>query len=178
MRFLIFLLTINVILKEACNEKKSKQGMDQNTQSTTKSNNEIKKADVPFFSLISAEQERWVAGVKGGGRGIEYYFKIRINSGEGLLFDSIWVNNKVLKTKILQGNKLLPEGPVQFMPGDTIILRAGEVSGLKENEGMDDPVISPPPNQEGKAIIYYKENSNRHYFKIPEITERPRVNRP
>lgn len=45
------------------------------------------------FTLLEATSQDWTAGVQGGGKGTEYYFKVHIATSRELQFDSAWINN-------------------------------------------------------------------------------------
>ena len=126
------------------------------------------------FVLLSAASEDWVAGTKGGGRGTEYYFTLKITTSTPLSFDSIWVANKALPLFIANTKTSISDKPVRFKKGDTILLRA---SYLQRGEDTNQSIVASPLKFKGAALLRYYAGVKKVYFIIPQIKKRQTLNR-
>jgi len=120
--------------------------------------------------------QKWIAGVEGGGSGLNIFIPTDISSIE---FDSVYFRGKVAK---LESN--VQNG----------ILYIGRFRG--ESNQMEDIIISSEPNveynnpiprlpkmipfelKENEGIISYKKGNKTYYFKIENISERNLISYP
>lgn len=126
-----------------------------------------------YFLLINATYENWVAGVKNGGSGTEYHFKLTVNTNETLSFDSLWVNQHALKAFVAQKDGISNK-PAEYGNGDTITVRASFIK--TPNKQITN--VEPPINHSGAALLGYTVNNKRMYFTISEMEKIIGPNRP
>ena len=155
------------INNETVLNKKAEQIKTEKSENISENINE-------YFTLLSAKSEIWTAGTIGGGSGIDYYFKVKINTTEIILFDSAWINNYSFKIFISKETTSISNEPVNYYKGDNIILR---ISDLK-NQNTKIVNSIPPIKFKGSALIRYTVNSKRKYFVIKEIKKQTQLNLP
>ena len=130
-----------------------------------------------FFILLNASSEDWTAGIPNGGRGTEYYFKIKVNTQGKMLFDTAWINNKTFGIYISKGKGLISNTPTKYSYEDTIILRVSDIHSKpianKNTENNNLPI-----KYDGAALISYTVNGKKEYYTIKEIKKQPTINRP
>jgi len=126
-----------------------------------------------FFSLIHATSEKWVAGIPDGGRGTDYYFEIKINTVEKLLFDSAWIDNKAFEIFIAKKSNYNSSQQIIYGQGDTITLRVSDI----QNKSIPNKITNPPIKHDGIALIGYSVNAKRKYLSIKEIKSVKSANR-
>jgi hypothetical protein len=121
-----------------------------------------------YFTMIRATSQEWVAGIRGGGRGTDYSFKLEIATDQDLQFDTVWMNNRAYA---LFATKEKPGGssqPIVFSKGDVIVLSASEVHYEQaQSQGFIEQ--DPPQSFAGDALIGFRVNGSRMYFSVQEI---------
>jgi hypothetical protein len=127
-----------------------------------------------FFTLLSATSQSWTAGIPSGGSGIEYYFKVKINSIDKIKFDIAWINNRKFEIFISKETEAISSEPIKFTKGDIITLRVSDI----RNQNLKIENLKPPLNYEGAALIGYTVNDKQEYFIIKEIKKQTSPNRP
>lgn len=125
------------------------------------------------FTLLDATYENWASGIRGGGRGRDYFFKILIQVNEQLAFDSVWINNYSYPLIISKEKTTVNKDGIKISIGDTIILKVSDIYNkeIKKN-------ILPPMEYAGSALIRYTKETDIKYFTVKEIKEQVSVNRP
>lgn len=157
----------NIVPKETITEIPMEQTKSDNK---TDSNLENKK---DYFTLLSATSQSWTAGIPSGGSGIDYYFKVKINTEEKLLFDSAWINNRAFEIFISKETNSISSEPIKYGNGDIIILRVSDI----KNKNTKTANSNPPQKFEGAALISYTAKDKREYFIIKEIKKQTSPNR-
>jgi hypothetical protein len=140
------------------------------TEITTDNNLEKKK---DYFTLLSATSQSWTSGIAGGGSGTEYYFKIKVNTADKLLFDSAWVNNKAFQVFISKETKSISNEPIKYGNGDVISIRISDI----KNQNIKITNSNTIPKFEGAALISFTVNDKIEYFIIKEIKKQNSPNR-
>lgn len=142
------------------------------------------KAKKNYFTLLDASYQNWTAGIRGGGSGTEYYFKIKIATDESIVFDTTWINNKALKINVSKNTvgKISNTPPV-ILQNDTVILRSSVFNPSKDSPTykQDNTTVTnakPPIEYTGSALLRYYVNSKPYYFIIEDIRKTEGVNRP
>jgi hypothetical protein len=125
------------------------------------------------FTLLSATAQPWTAGVPSGGKGTEYYFKIKINTSKELTFDSAWINNQSYAIFLSKDNGAISTHPLTFVKGDSITLRISDLT----NPNTKALPSKPPMSYDGAALIGYKVKGRSFYYIIKEIQKLPPSNR-
>lgn len=128
----------------------------------------------PPIKLIKATRQKWSAGIKKGGSGLEYSFYFIMTSPGNILFDTVWINKKAFKTFVPEKKGSKSGRPVRYISGDTVVVRATEYI----NNNQSSAVINPPLKYSGSALVRYSFNSKRMYFTIKEISNISSVYQP
>lgn len=124
---------------------------------------------------INSYSENWVAGVQGGGRGIEYYFNFKILTADKIEFDTLWINNKAFKTYLQNNKKTVSDKPITFSKNDTVVVRASEFV----NERIPtNQVAKAPISYKGTALLRYTVNKKNYYYSIKKIIKKESIYRP
>lgn len=156
----------NIVQKEPITETPFEQKKSENTE-----NNVANKKD--YFTLLNATSQSWTAGIPSGGSGIDYYFKVKINTEEKISFDSAWINNSSFEIFISKETAAISSQPIKFSKGDNIILRVSEI----KNKNIKTQNSKPPIEYNGAALISYKVTDKQEYFIIKEIKKQISPNR-
>jgi hypothetical protein len=127
----------------------------------------------PPFRLLQAFSEQWRSGTRGGGRGTEYYFRIRIEKKGDLQFDTAWISNQSYPVFISKETSTATKGPVTYSRGDTVVVRVSHV----ESSGKEKSNAIPPIKYNGAGLLIYRFNNNRKFFTIPVIKKQNAPNR-
>jgi|TARA_B110001469_G_C9577565_1_gene286422 hypothetical protein len=128
------------------------------------------------LNLLNASYTEWTSGVKGGGKGREYYLKIELLS-DSITVDSLWINRKMIKAFIPQSGGIRSGNSetanYKYQRGDTLTVRASESSRMNDNSP------APPINNfNGAAILKYSIGDNTFYIPIDSLVKIPNQNRP
>ena len=127
------------------------------------------ESPLEMFTLLSASSRSWISGVYGGGSGTEYVVKITILTSKQLDFDSLWLNNSLLKLFVAQGSSV-SNMQINIKKGDEVTLRATDIH---DKNTMSN--IRPPFNFIGEALLYYRVNEERKYYIVSEIQKQTTI---
>ena len=127
------------------------------------------ESPLEMFTLLSASSKSWISGVYGGGSGTEYVVKITILTSKQLDFDSLWLNNSLLKLFVAQGSSV-SNMQINIKKGDEVTLRATDIH---DKNTMSN--IRPPFNFIGEALLYYRVNEERKYYIVSEIQKQTTI---
>ena len=125
-----------------------------------------------YFKLLSAVAEPWVAGVRGGGSGTEYYFNMVITTDQNLKFGKVWIADKSFDSFLYKEQKEITGAPITFLKGDSIAVRVSDLQNMKPG------TLAPPQNYNGEALIEYILNGKSNYFTVKEIKKLPTLYKP
>lgn len=117
-----------------------------------------------YFTIDSATQQGWAAGVEGGGSGINYHVNITMKKNVTIEFDSMWVGTYGVKLSI--ANNI-----VSFHKGSIVCLYAGQFFPYQiiyDEPGL--PVVV-PIKHEGVALIRYKIDGKIYYSEIATLKQ-------
>ena len=131
--------------------------------------NNVGESSHEMFTLLSASSRSWISGVYGGGSGTEYVVKITILTSKQLDFDSLWLNNSLLKLFVAQGSSV-SNMQINIKKGDEVTLRATDIH---DKNAMSN--IRPPFNFIGEALLYYRVNDERKYYIVSEIQKQTTI---
>ena len=131
--------------------------------------NNVGESSHEMFTLLSASSKSWISGVYGGGSGTEYVVKITILTSKQLDFDSLWLNNSLLKLFVAQGSSV-SNMQINIKKGDEVTLRATDIH---DKNTMSN--IRPPFNFIGEALLYYRVNEERKYYIVSEIQKQTTI---
>lgn len=124
-----------------------------------------------YFNLLNATSEPWVAGIRGGGSGIEHAFQIFITSDEKLIFEKVWMKENVFDVFVSKNQDATTSDPVQYTKNELITVRVSEFQSVNAEK------ILPPVPFEGEALIGFKANGQQKYFVVKEIKKLPTLYR-
>lgn len=127
------------------------------------------ESPLEMFTLLSASSRSWISGVYGGGSGTEYTITITILTSKQLDFDSLWLNNSLLKLFVAQGSSV-SNMQINIKKGDEVTLRATDIH---DKNAMSN--IRPPFNFIGEALLYYRVNEERKYYIVSEIQKQTTI---
>lgn len=143
------------------------------------------------FQFIKATSQTWSAGVRGGGRGINYEIHLlAIKSSKKISFDSLKVKDRgtfplhvivVTKDGKYQG---VSKTPI-FSQGDTIKLKASYFTKTdfipkSEQEKMETDSVAKPAmmNFTGEALITYRSGKKKKTKGVDSFEKLPNLNYP
>jgi len=135
-------------------------------------NKESQDSVESHFKLLNASKENWVAGIPAGGRGTEYFFKIKITTQQKLVFADLWVDNYMYSISVANNSASISDKPIEYGNGDEITLRASVLSSQNYE------LSKAPVQHAGDALIGYTSNGITQYLIVENITEKPTLNRP
>lgn len=122
------------------------------------------------FELLSANYQKWSAGVPDGGKGSVYFISVKVNkTSDKLKIEQLWVKDKYYDVKIFKGiDKNLQS---EFNKGDTINIIAAESDYPPEINGPKKEVKkqNPPYEYKGEALIGYKVKNKNKYFIVDKF---------
>jgi hypothetical protein len=128
------------------------------------------------IKLISASSENWLSGTNGGGKGTEYYIKIKILSSNKVEFDSLFTNKKGFKTYLANPNKGITSTPITVSKNDTITVRVSDITFPNR------PIVSQNnvsiKKFKGEALLKYYDDGKINYLLIKNISKTKSINRP
>ncbi len=118
--------------------------------------------------------QKWVAGVKGGGSGINIFISINEGVSEEFILDSVYFRGKVAKLEVKPNNKTLYIGrfktDLNTMKQDIVMS-----SDSKEEYGNQLPKIEakiPFDLKDNECVVSYKKGDETQYYKIENIIEK------
>lgn len=132
------------------------------------------------FKVQDATSQEWIAGVRGGGRGITYTIRIQVTAASSIVFDSIWINNKQLKIDVKKGENL--QAPTTLAVNDTLTLIASDATGRTPIDRMQEerapaatPPVQPPIAHSGAGLLGYSVGGTKRYFVLTQIQQLPAI---
>ena len=124
------------------------------------SNNYKLEKNIPF-NVKQAYFEKWTAGVKGGGSGLNIYFVLEKDNTEVFQINGIYIRSSYSKLKLGQPNTY--QGYIKTNENSEVISVDGNVS----NKSKDDKLIEIPFELKGnEAVVVFTKNGDKKYFKI------------
>lgn len=128
------------------------------------------------FILLEATQQSWIGGIQGSGRGVNYQFKIVIQTQKRISLDTIWLNDSKYKLEISKGRIRNYQLPLKNNDTLTLMMREffPDESTTKfinrENEKLlKVEKIKAPIKFDGRALIRFYLGEKKKYFTVKEI---------
>ncbi|KJD34139.1 hypothetical protein PK35_05280 [Tamlana nanhaiensis] len=122
----------------------------------------------PSVTLKQVYYETWVAGVKGGGSGVNLFLPIQSNTNKSVL-DSVYFQGKGTKLELI--NQQLAVGRFKTeanRPKQDIIMSNEPYAEYGQNRLTYTPKI-PFELEENECVISYLENGTKKYFKVDDV---------
>ncbi|HEX6334246.1 MAG TPA: hypothetical protein VFZ78_08455 [Flavisolibacter sp.] len=129
----------------------------------------------PPFQVLSSTFGNWTSGVRDGGKGTEYTFRILVKTARKLVFDSAWIGNRRFLAHMTKEGVASGQAPLVARAGDTLLVRVSEEYKVSRDEI---PQQSPPLKFNGAALLRYYVDGERNYFIIKSIKQVNAPNRP
>jgi len=125
----------------------------------------IKFIKKPPFSITKIYSQKWVAGVQGGGSGVNLYVSIK-NISEGVEIKEFYFGNKITEAK-----RTSKDNYVGYFKNETN--RGVIMDGNATNEATNiPPQKSPFQLAKNEVVISYSENGKVNYYKVSNIKEK------
>lgn len=116
--------------------------------------------------------QSWVAGVKGGGSGINLFIPVLGELPQNMQFDSVYFRGRASKLELATTNPVLYVGRFteKFKQNQDIIMSIDPM----EEYGNQLPTQQKIPFdlKETECVVSYKESKDTKYFKIDNIIEK------
>lgn len=119
--------------------------------------------------------ERWVAGVQGGGMGINLFIPVSKEIPATLQLDSVYFRGHSTKLELIQGENPLYVGRFQLKSNQKSDIVMS--SDPNEEYGNEAPKIAtkfPFELKDTECVVSYKLGNDTKYFKIENIFEKAR----
>lgn len=166
MKTLVILIILSIASSNSCREPKAAKTQSKEVMTTTFS--VMADSTNGYFRIVRSTSQEWVAGIRGGGKGTDYFFKVEITTDDDLHFDTVWMKNRAYALFATKEKPGISSQPIVFSKGDVIVLSASEVH--YENEQSQGFIEQDPPQSiAGDALIGFRVNGNSMYFNIQEI---------
>ena len=129
------------------------------------------------FLVDQIYSQKWIAGVQGGGSGINLFLKLA-DTNHNVVLDSAYFRGKAVKFESNSvDNYYIGRFSTSFNKKQDVIL-SDEPNGEFGNEAPIIPKKIPFNLNDNESVISYKENNKTKYFKIEKITEKRIVSYP
>ena len=115
-------------------------------------------------SIDKAYYQNWVAGVEGGGSGINIFIETK---DESLVLDSIFFRGQVSKLSTKPANKALFIGRFNTQGNSK------EFSILNTDDNTKKEINFPFDLKDNECVVSYSKNGETRYFKIQDLEEKP-----
>lgn len=122
--------------------------------------------------------QSWVAGVQGGGSGINLFIPIGESSQSSMVLDSVYFRGKVAKLETKTDNTLYIGRFLTAANQQSDLKMTNEDNGEYGNVLPSSTGNFPFQLKDNECVVSYQENNNTKYFKIENISEKARVDYP
>jgi hypothetical protein len=166
MKTILVLIILSVASSNSCREPQA--AGTETKEDTAAAYKNAPASTNDYFTLIRATSQEWVAGIRGGGRGTDYSFRLEITTDKELQFDTVWMKNRAYPLFVTKDKPGDPSQPGVFSKGDVIVLSA---SGVEYEQAQSQGYIEqePPQRFDGEALVGFRVDGNRMFFVIQEI---------
>ena len=129
----------------------------------------------PYFKVVEATSQEWIAGAKGSGMGTTYQFKVITKTTEKVEYRTAWIGKESFSIAV---KRPLENMDKPLKKGEELILESVKrVYPDQVPEGMPEVTKMPIPFEyEGDALILYLVDGEKKYLAIPALQKLPRVN--
>ena len=129
--------------------------------------NDYSLTQEPPFSIEDSYFQKWVAGVRGGGSGINVHLSFN-TLPENVKIDSIYFRNKVVKAKQVSQDPIQFVGYFKTETNRDVIM---DVDAKEEATNVP-PKKTPFQLAENAAVISYSKKGTLQYYKLTNIAEK------
>lgn len=130
-----------------------------------------KEAPVKFGT---AYYQHWVAGIQGGGSGINLFIQTEGFSKENIQLDSVYFRGKASKFEVKPNNPSLFIGRFSLKSNQKKdIIMSNKPKAEYGNELPELKTKIPFELKDNECVVSYKEGDKTKYFKIENLVEQP-----
>jgi hypothetical protein len=127
-----------------------------------------------FKGIDNIYYQSWIAGIEGGGSGINIFITTNDEIPEGLILDSVYFRGKAAKLEVKPNDKMLYIG--RFKTGFNVMKQVIVMSSdSKEEYGNQLPKVetkTPFDLKDNECVVSYKKGDETQYYKIENIIEK------
>ncbi|MCF6280521.1 MAG: hypothetical protein L3J14_09270 [Flavobacteriaceae bacterium] len=123
------------------------------------------------FKIVKATYKEWVAGVRGGGSGVNVFFIIDSFDSSKITLDSVFFRGQ--KAKIETNNSLYIGRFKTNVTQQPDIIMSSDTNAEYGNKPPTKKIKFPLNLKENEAIISYKEDGKQKYYKQELQREEP-----
>ena len=131
----------------------------------------------PSFNIEEVYSQKWIAGVQGGGSGINVFLKLK-DKNHNVVFDSIYFRGRAVKLEINQDNNYCVGRFVTPFNQMQDIVLSDKPNAEFGNEAPIIPKKIRFKLKDDECVISFKENNIIEYFKIEKIKDKQMVSYP
>ncbi len=133
----------------------------------------------PPMTLGDVYFQKWIAGIKDGGSGMDLYIPITGDLPNNIQLDSVYFSGKVIKLQKLESSNELYVGRFK----SNLNPKPDVVMSSEMNEEYGNKVLKlenkiPFELKNSECVVSYREDEKTKYFKIEGIIEKPSQNYP
>lgn len=137
---------------------------------SSQNNKSVSFESTPPFTIAEIFAQDWVAGVKEGGSGTNVNVTFE-NLDENLIIENIYFSKKVFLVRRAAKNPKAYMGSYKEKAGRDIIMDSDPV---KEAKNIP-PIPFPFELEPNEAVISYVENGTTKFYKVSDVTIKPRI---
>lgn len=123
--------------------------------------------------------QKWIAGIKEGGSGINLFIPVSSELSKNVHLDSVYFRGKAALLEKIEGEKLLFVGRFKTdynEKQDAFIINLSNEKNVKQTTILDEKF--PFKLKDSECVLSYKEGKETKYFKIENIVEKRSQNYP
>ncbi len=122
------------------------------------------------LELAQVYFQKWIAGVEGGGSGLNIFIPVTDNS---IVLDSVYFRGKAAKLELKQQDSMFYVGRfISDLNTKKDIIMSNEPYAEYGNEMPKTSIKIPFELKENECVISYKEGKETKYFKVDNIVEK------
>ncbi len=127
-------------------------------------------------NVVEVFCQSWVAGIKGGGAGIDIFITLEAVPNEDVVLDSVHFRGLTKKLEMKPKDSTLYIG--RFITGNTEkldIVMSGEPKEEYGNQMPKKNIESPFQLEDNECVVSYQDNGKTKYFKIVDVVEKQHI---
>jgi len=123
------------------------------------------------FKITDVYSQSWVAGIQGGGSGINVFITTSVLN-EKIQMEGLYFKEEYVKLEKRQNNLVIGRYKTEANSRKEILL---QVDGKEEATKKIKKEKIPFELEKNQAVLVYKQNGKRKYYKIDAIREKPSI---
>ncbi|MGJ8591400.1 MAG: hypothetical protein ACSHXF_02560 [Aquaticitalea sp.] len=117
--------------------------------------------------------QTWIAGVKGGGSGMDLFIPLSSELSESIQLDSVYFRGKVAPLEKTLGDNKLYVGRFRTNLNTKPIVMSSEVVEEHANQVPKINQKLPFELKDSECVVNYRDQNEKKYFKIENVIEKP-----